>query len=187
MSGALKRTGEENRLSLRATAPQAILHEENFHCPREPGAEIRRLRNMSGFLGIVVRWAILALGVALAARIVPGISYTDGLSLLLVVVLLALFNAFLRPVLVLFALPFVVLTLGLGLWLINALVLYVIGKIMAPGFVVAGFGSALLGSAIISLTNMFLTRLVGAKPQGVEKKNRGAPPKRGRDDDIIDV
>lgn len=143
---------------------------------------------MSGFLGVVVRWAILALGVALAARIVPGIDYTDGMSLVLVVVLISAFNAFLRPVLVLFALPFVVLTLGLGLWFINALLLYVIGALLKPGFVVAGFGSALIGSAIISVTNMFLTRLFGAKPKEPPSQGgRRGPPTKRRDDDVIDV
>lgn len=142
---------------------------------------------MRGFLNLVVRWAIVALGVALAARIVPGISYSDGTTLLLVVVLLSLFNAFLKPVLVMFALPFVILTLGLGLWVINATLLYVIGKVLAPEFVVAGFGSALLGSAIISLTNILLSRLVG-ETKAKASRGPGAPPsKRPKDDDVIDV
>lgn len=149
---------------------------------------------MRGFLNLIVRWAIVALGVALAAAILPGIRYSNGTTLALVAVLLGLFNAFLKPVLVMFALPFVILTLGLGLWVINAVVLWLTGKLLAPEFVVEGFGSALLGAAIISFTNMALSSLTGEKKHRLNFR-RGAPPPanppprdaRRRDDDVIDI
>jgi putative membrane protein len=60
----------------------------------------------SPFGQLLVRWMILALGVVIAAHIVPGIHYSDLGALIIAVVLLSLFNAVLRPILVLFTLPY---------------------------------------------------------------------------------
>lgn len=135
-------------------------------------------------VNLLVRWTILALGVALAATLVPGISYSTGTTLALVVLLLSLFNAILKPLLMLFTLPFIVLTLGIGVWLINAFLFYVVGKLI-EGFHVAGFGSALLGAAIVSITNVAVSgmmRRVGTPPAGPPRGPRG-----GKRDDVIDV
>lgn len=135
-------------------------------------------------VNLLVRWTILALGVALAATLVPGISYSTGTTLALVVLLLSLFNAILKPLLMLFTLPFIVLTLGIGVWLINAFLFYVVGKLI-EGFHVAGFGSALLGAAIVSITNVAVSgmmRRVGTPPAGPPRGSRG-----GKRDDVIDV
>lgn len=145
-------------------------------------------------LRLIVSLAVLGVGVALAAAIVPGISYDTWRTLLVVVVLLGLFNAFLRPILVLFTLPFVLLTLGLGLIVINALLLYAVGH-WVDGFTVDGALAAVLGSLIISVTNMFLSRLTGTGPQIRVRGNvqvnrgppRGKPPERIKDKDAIDV
>ncbi len=133
------------------------------------------------FVNLLVRWLVLALGVGLAATIVPGISYDSGGTLVLVVLLLSVANAFLKPLLVLFTLPFIVLTLGLGVWLINALLLLFVGWLL-DGFHVAGFGSALLGALVVSLVNLAVTKLLrdSVRPPP-------PPPRRGRDDDVIDV
>ena len=143
---------------------------------------------------LLLSWGVLAIGVALSAAIVPGISYDTWKTLLVVVVLLGLFNAFLRPILVLFTLPFVILTLGLGLIIINAFLLYIVGH-WVDGFVVDGAVSAILGSLIISATNMLLSRLTGTRPkvrvQGSVNVDRGGNiPRRDRhikDNDAIDV
>ena len=184
--------GEEDRLSLGAAAAQPILHEENFHCSGRVGREIRAATTMNnGFFNLVLRWAFLAMGVALAAKIVPGISCVDGSTLFLVVVLLSLFNAFLKPLLVLFTLPLVVLSAGFGLWLINAFLLWGTSRFVS-GFHVDGLWAALLGSLIISLTNMAFSTLFGAKRVRVQRGPRGPqepprpnpPPGKG---DVIDV
>lgn len=132
-------------------------------------------------VNLLVRWLILALGVGLSATLVPGIDYGSGATLALVVVLLSLFNAVLKPLLVLFTLPFIVFTLGIGVWLINSLLFYFVGKLV-DGFHVAGFGSAMLGALIVSLTNLFLSQMLrrAATPPP-------APPRTGRRDDVIDV
>lgn len=126
---------------------------------------------------LLVRWLILAAGVALSAWLVPGITCDSGLTLLVVVVLLSLFNAILKPVLVIFTLPFVVLSLGLGVWLINAFLFLAVSKLVA-GFHVRDFWSALWGALIISLTNILLSGLIHTRVV----VRRPPPP-----DDVIDI
>ena len=133
----------------------------------------------NAFVNLLVRWVILALGVVLSAKIVKGISYDTESTLVVVVLLLSFFNAVLKPLLLLFTLPFVVLTLGIGIWLINALLFYFVGRLV-EGFHVASFGSALFGALIVSVTNLVLNRLL-APPR------RPGPPPAGKRDDVIDI
>src|SRR5688572_14275925 len=85
---------------------------------------------MSSLSQLLVRWAILALGVVLATKLIPGIHYDNGSTLVVVVLLLSSFNAILKPLLVLFTLPFIVLTLGLGVIVINALLFLFVGRLV---------------------------------------------------------
>jgi len=133
------------------------------------------------FVNLLVRWLVLALGVVLSTKIVPGISYDTGTTLFVVVLLLSLFNAVLKPLLLLFTLPFIVLTLGVGIWLINALLFYFVGRLV-DGFHVAGFGSALLGALIVSVTNLVLNRLLAPPP-----RPPGPPRGPAKRDDVIDI
>ena len=139
----------------------------------------------NGFVNMLVRWLILALGVTLSAKIVPGISYDSGATLLVVVLLLSFLNAVLKPVLLLFTLPFIVLTLGIGIWIINAILFYFVGRLV-DGFHVATFSAALIGALIVSLTNIILNKaLIPPRPPG--------PPtgtgrtKSSKQDDVIDI
>lgn len=137
----------------------------------------------NGFVNLLVRWLVLALGVVISAKVIPGISYDDGMTLFVAVLLLSLFNAVLKPLLMLFTLPFIILTLGIGIWLINALLFLFVAKLV-DGFHVAGFGSALLGALIVSVTNMALSSFLGDRKQ--PGKNAGARP-AGKREDVIDV
>ncbi len=130
------------------------------------------------FVNLLVRWLVLALGVALSTKIVPGISYDTGTTLLFVVLLLSFLNVAVKPVLMLFALPFIILTLGVGIWFINALLFYFVGRLV-DGFHVASFGSAMLGALIVSLTSLIMNRLLTPP-----KAPAGRPVKR---DDVIDI
>ena len=136
----------------------------------------------NAFVNLLVRWLILAVGVVVAAKLVPGIRCDDGLTLAVVVLLLSFFNVVLKPLLLLFTLPFVVLTMGLGIWVINAGLFYLVGRLV-EGFHVAGFGSALLGALIVSVTNLVMSRLMlpPARPPG------GPRPGAPRRDDVIDI
>ena len=129
----------------------------------------------------MVRWLILAAGVALGTWLVPGISCDSGVTLVVVVVLLSLFNAILKPLLVVFTLPFVVLSLGLGIWLINAFLFLLVGRLV-EGFHVRDFWSALWGALIISLTNILLSGLLRTRVVVSRPPSRPPPP-----DDVIDI
>lgn len=136
------------------------------------------------FIALLVRWSVLALGVTIATKIIPGIHYDTISTLVVVVLLLSLFNAVLKPILVLFSLPFIVLTLGVGILLINALLFLLVGRLV-QGFVVDGFWHALGGALIVSLTNIFISMLIGKKPQA---RGPGAPaPRKVKPDDVIDI
>lgn len=133
----------------------------------------------NAFVNLLVRWFVLALGVVLSTKIVPGISYDTGTTLAAVVLVLSFFNAVLKPLLLLFTLPFIVLSLGIGILIINAILFYFVGRLV-DGFHVAGFGSALLGALIVSLTNLLMNRLLTPpRPSGPQ------PP--ARRDDVIDI
>jgi putative membrane protein len=132
------------------------------------------------WLKLLLRWSVLALGVALSARLVPGITYDSGLTLLVVVVLLGLFNVILKPVLVIFTLPFVLLTLGLGIWLINAFLFLAVSRLV-EGFYVRDFWAALWGALIVSVTNIVISGLLTVR------RVRPPPPPRPKPDDVIDI
>ncbi len=147
----------------------------------------------SPLFALLVRWSVLALGVTIATRIIPGISYDTPGTLIVVVLLLSLFNAVLKPLLVLFSLPFIVLTLGLGVLLINALLFMLVGRLV-QGFVVDSFWSALGGALIVSLTNIVLSMLIGKKPRPPGRgpgAGSSTPSARGtrkiKSDDVIDI
>ena len=137
-------------------------------------------------LALLVRWSVLALGVTLATRVIPGIHYDSVGTLVAVVALLSLFNAILKPLLLLFSLPFIVLMLGVGVLFINALLFLLVGELVS-GFSVDTFWHAMGGALIVSLTNMFISFFIG-KPRpasgGVPR-----PPSRPKikPTDVIDI
>jgi putative membrane protein len=135
------------------------------------------------FVNMLVRWLVLALGVVLSTKLVHGISYDTNTTLAVVVIILSLFNTVLKPLLLLFTFPFIVLSLGIGIWFINALLFYFTGKLV-EGFQVTGFGAALWGALIVSVTNMVLTRMLIGSPA---PKPPEAPRQEARKDDVIDV
>jgi putative membrane protein len=113
-------------------------------------------------VGFAIRTAITALGLWLASELVSGIHIGDGRTLVIAALGLGFVNAVVRPVLVLFTLPFTVLTLGLFLFVINAGMLGLVASFLSS-FEVAGFGSALLGSLIVSATSWVASWYVGPK------------------------
>ena len=112
---------------------------------------------MSGF---VVRWLISAVGLWLAQALVPGVEIRGAGTLLVAALLLGFVNAVVRPIIVLLTLPFTVLTLGLFLWVINAMMLGLVAALL-DGFTLRGFGSALLGALVISLTGWIASWYIG--------------------------
>ena len=112
---------------------------------------------MSGFL---IRLAIGAFGLWVAAQLVSGISIDGTSALLLAALLLGVVNAVVRPVFVLLTLPLTLLSLGLFLFAVNALMLELVGALV-PGMHIAGFGSALLGSIVVSLVSWAASAWIG--------------------------
>jgi putative membrane protein len=137
----------------------------------------------NAFVNLLLRWLVLALGVVLSTKLVRGISCDDGLTLAVVVLLLSFFNVVLKPILLLFTLPFIVLSLGLGIWLINALLFMLVGRIV-DGFHVAGFASALLGALIVSITSFIMNRLIQPPRPPAPPPASGSGAKGG---DVIDI
>jgi len=158
------------------------------------------------FKQLLKSWVLIALGVLLASATASGIHYDDTASLIIAVILLSLCNVFLKPLLMLFSLPFIVLTFGLGIWLINAVLFMLVGELVG-GFYVDSFWNAFWGALVVSVTgglaNLFFAPKerrrvnihVSRGPGGGPNRGPGQGPSGNRgsrrplkdDDDVIDV
>jgi putative membrane protein len=103
----------------------------------------------------LVRWLLLAAALLLVAHLYPGVEVKSFTSALIAAMVLGLLNTLLRPILVLLTLPVTVLSLGLFLFVINALMFWAAANLL-DGFAVAGFWAALIGSLIYSLCGMLI-------------------------------
>ena len=112
--------------------------------------------------GFVLRLLVVALGLSLASALVPGITVKGIGTLLGAALLLGIVNAVIRPLLVILTLPFTVLTLGLFLLIINAAMLGLVAW-MFDDFTIAGFGSALFGAIVVSLTGWLASYFIGPR------------------------
>ena len=110
--------------------------------------------------GFILRMAISAFGLWLAAKIVPGMEIGGMGSLAGAALLLGFVNAVVRPVAVLLTLPFTILTLGFFLLVVNAAMLGLVAALL-DGFTLAGIGPALLGSIVVSLTGWVASWYIG--------------------------
>ena len=107
----------------------------------------------------VIRLIVTALAVVIAAYILPGVEVKGGLTAIVVAAVLALLNAFVKPLLVILTIPITVVTLGLFLLVINALMILLAGNIV-NGFIVDGFWYALLFSIVLTIVVSLLNSLV---------------------------
>lgn len=112
----------------------------------------------------LIRLLINAAALWVAIRVVPGVRFDGHWSLLLGVALVfGVLNAFVRPVVKLFTLPLLIVTLGLFTFVINALMLWLTGWISGVldlGFHVAGFWPAFWGALVVSLISLILSIFV---------------------------
>lgn len=104
---------------------------------------------------MIVRWLLLAAALLLVAHVYPGVVVQSFGAAMIAALVLGLFNALLRPVLVLLTLPVTLLTLGLFLFVINALMFYWAAGLL-DGLSVRGFGAALIGSLIYSACGLVI-------------------------------
>jgi len=116
-------------------------------------------------VGFLLRALVVALGLFVASRIVPGIAFTSTESLLWAAILLGVVNAIVRPVLIILTIPITILTLGIFLLVINGLMIELVAHFL-KGFFVSGLGAAILASLVISVVSWMVSWFVG--PGGVE-------------------
>jgi putative membrane protein len=136
-------------------------------------------------------WAVNTLAVLLAVYIIPGIRFKDD-SLwtpFVTSLVLGILNAFIRPILMLWALPLLIFTLGLFRLVINALLLYFVGVLLGQYFQVDNFWAAFLGALVISIVSVLLNLLTGGNRSRirVERHYRPPGPDRGGGGPVIDI
>ena len=104
---------------------------------------------------IIVRWLLLAAALLLVAHLYPGVVVKSFGAAMIAALVLGLFNTLVRPLLVLLTLPVTLLTLGLFLFVINALMFWAAATVL-DGFNVTGFSAALIGSLLYSVCGMVI-------------------------------
>jgi putative membrane protein len=93
-------------------------------------------------------------------RLVPGVKVEGWKPAFIGALVMGLTNAVVKPVMIVLTLPLTIITLGLFLLVINALMLRLVGALV-PGIKVQGFGSALLGSVVLALLNLAVEAMIG--------------------------
>jgi putative membrane protein len=99
---------------------------------------------------IILTWLLAACALLLVAYLYPGVQVQSFTAALIAAAVIGLFNAVLRPILVILTLPVTIVTLGLFLFVINALLFWAAASVLS-GFQVSGFLAALVGSLIYSV------------------------------------
>ena len=101
-------------------------------------------------LTLIARWIVNAGALLLVAYMYSGVQVTSFTAALVAALVIGLVNAVVRPILVLLTLPVTILTLGLFLFVINALLFWFVAEVVS-GFTVGGFMAALIGSLLFSI------------------------------------
>ena len=110
-------------------------------------------------MGLLLIWILNAVSLLVVAYVLPGITVASFGSALIAALVLGLLNMLVKPVLVVLTLPITIVTLGLFLLVLNALLFWFVGSIL-KGFQVDGFGWALLGALIYRNVTSLFSRLV---------------------------
>ena len=108
---------------------------------------------------LILVWILNAVALLAVAYLLPGIVVASFGSALWAALILGLVNMLVKPVLILLTLPITIVTLGLFLFVINALLFWFVGSVLT-GFKVNGFWWAVIGAIIYSLISGFLTNLI---------------------------
>ncbi|MFN7154987.1 MAG: phage holin family protein [Acidovorax sp.] len=109
---------------------------------------------------ILIKWLLSAASLLFVAYVYSGVEVQSFTSALIAAFVIGLFNAVLRPVLVLLTLPVTIVTLGLFLFVINALMFWAAASVLS-GFQVTGFVAALVGSLIYSVLGVLIESALG--------------------------
>jgi putative membrane protein len=110
---------------------------------------------------LLLRLLVTALAAMLTAYLLPGVRLKDFVTAIILAVVLSLLNLLVKPVLIIFTLPVTIVTLGLFLLVINAIIILLASKLV-DGFKVDGFWWALLFSLVLTLVSGFMNSIAGS-------------------------
>lgn len=127
---------------------------------RAPSRPKKRARCYSARMKLLLKWLLSAAALLLVAYLYSGVQVDSFTSALIAALVIGLFNAVLRPVLVVLTLPVTIVTVGLFLFVVNALMFWAAAGVL-DGFHVAGFWAALLGSLIYSVLGLLIESALG--------------------------
>ena len=126
-----------------------------------------------------------ACGLLIADLTTSQVAFDNAISFGLLVIMIWFLNWILKPILVVFALPFIIFTVGIGMLFINALIIYFAARLIpGDGIVVDSYWSALWASFWVSVLSWGLAL---AKSEKLNPKNLSPKTKQKKDDDVIDV
>lgn len=116
---------------------------------------------------LIMRIMINALAIAVAVKVVDGITFTgEWWKMIVIGAVFGVVNSFIKPIVTIFALPLIILTLGLFTLIVNTLMLLITAKLSAPlelGLQIHGFWPAFKGAIIISIISILLSWITGLK------------------------
>lgn len=115
-----------------------------------------------GTMALLISIIVNALSVMIAAYIIPGVTVDSFLTAVLVTIVMGFMNAIVKPILTVLTLPITVLTLGLFLFVINLIILYLVDAVI-PGFEIGGILSAILFSIVLSVIGSITNGLAAGK------------------------
>ena len=112
--------------------------------------------------GLIIRWLISSVSLLVVSYLIPGIKAEGFIYVLLAAAVLGVFNAVIRPVLIVLTLPLTILTLGLSIFVVNGLMLMLVSAVI-KGFQVQGFWWAVLGALLMSVINSISNSFINSK------------------------
>jgi putative membrane protein len=112
---------------------------------------------------LLIRWLLNTLALFVVVELVPGFHYRSIVSLGIAALVLGLLNAIVRPILFVLTLPLTIVTLGLFLIVLNAIMLE-LTSFFAPGFRVDNFVAAVIGAIVLAIIS-WITNRIGKKPE----------------------
>ncbi len=114
---------------------------------------------------LILRIMVNALSIGVAVKLVDGITFTgEWWKMIIIGMIFGIVNSIIKPIISFFSLPLIVLTLGIFILVINALMLIITAKLSIPfnlGLHIDGFLSAIWGSIIISVISLLLSWVTG--------------------------
>jgi putative membrane protein len=116
-------------------------------------------------MSLIIRWILNTLALFLVVKIVPGFSDPGWVTLAIAAAVLGLLNAIIRPILFVLTLPLTVVTLGLFLLVLNAIMLELTAWLV-PGFDIHGFGWAMVGALVLSIVSLVTGRIGKGEERG---------------------